>query len=227
MGRGHCDDHHDQPHVGRRCHRPSGRALYPVGDIALIDLTVDRVFTAGSPLLGAYSRFGWYHPGPSMYWLLAPFSVLAGGRPWGPVVGIAVVQAAAIALCARLAWRRSGLLVTQAVLLVQALSYVALRTDYPVAAAVEPLHRVSVPRVVPAPGLLRRPRRDSTPPIDRRGRDPARAGPRRLRAPRRVGGGWIAGFCSAGVPRSDQRSFTATAAALVRARRQRCCGSRR
>ena len=109
----------------------AGRALYPVGDIALIDLTVDRVFTAGSPLLGAYSRFGWYHPGPSMYWLLAPFSLLAGGRPWGPVVGVALVQAGAIVLCARIAWRRSGLLVTQAVLLVQALSYVALRADYP------------------------------------------------------------------------------------------------
>lgn len=43
-----------------------------LGDLALIELEVRRTFTSDSPLLGAYSRFGWRHPGPIAFYLLAP-----------------------------------------------------------------------------------------------------------------------------------------------------------
>jgi hypothetical protein len=42
------------------------------GDDAFIDMSVHRA-TEGDQLLGAYSRFGWNHPGPLMFYLLAPF----------------------------------------------------------------------------------------------------------------------------------------------------------
>ena len=49
----------------------------PVGDIALTTLRIDDVGGSNTPLLGAWSRWGWAHPGPLMFWLLAvPASVL-------------------------------------------------------------------------------------------------------------------------------------------------------
>src|SRR5258706_2457511 len=44
----------------------------PVGDLALIEsYTIDA--SGGKLLVGAYSRFGWNHPGPAYFYLLAPF----------------------------------------------------------------------------------------------------------------------------------------------------------
>ena len=37
---------------------------YPTNDWALIELQVRDVFTSDTPLLGAWSRFNWRHPGP-------------------------------------------------------------------------------------------------------------------------------------------------------------------
>src|SRR5581483_10215299 len=48
----------------------------PWGDQAAIQLSVDRALRAGQ-LLGPYSRFGWSHPGPLYFYLLAgPYRVL-------------------------------------------------------------------------------------------------------------------------------------------------------
>lgn len=49
----------------------------PVNDWAQIESAVRDVGTGDTPLTGAPSRFGWHHPGPWPYYLLAPFYRLA------------------------------------------------------------------------------------------------------------------------------------------------------
>ncbi|HSJ90874.1 MAG TPA: hypothetical protein VK917_02325, partial [Ilumatobacter sp.] len=50
------------------------------GDIALIELRVRDVLSAHPPLVGAYSRYGWDHPGPLLFWLAAlPYRLFGGG----------------------------------------------------------------------------------------------------------------------------------------------------
>jgi hypothetical protein len=93
----------------------AGRTYLPLGDEAIIDLRVRDVFTSHTPLVGAYSR-GFNHPGPALFWLLAPFSELAGGAAWGTLVGAAVLQGVAIAASGWLAFRRGGLTLTLLVL---------------------------------------------------------------------------------------------------------------
>ena len=94
----------------------------PLGDEATIDLRTRDVFTNVTPLIGPYSR-GFNHPGPALFWLLAPFSVLAGGAAWGTLVGAAVLQGIAIAASGWLAFRRGGLLLAVLVLAGLGLAY--------------------------------------------------------------------------------------------------------
>jgi hypothetical protein len=54
----------------------------PAGDIALLEsYTIDA--SRGELLVGAYSRFGWHHPGPIYFYILAPFYALADHRTVG------------------------------------------------------------------------------------------------------------------------------------------------
>jgi hypothetical protein len=94
----------------------------PLGDEAAIDLRTRDVFTSHTPLVGAYSR-GFDHPGPAVFWLLAPFSALAGGAAWGTLVGAAILQGVAIAASGWLAFRRAGLLLALLVLAGLGLAY--------------------------------------------------------------------------------------------------------
>lgn len=87
----------------------TGRSYLPVQDIAVIDLRVRDVWSGDTPLTGAYSRLGWSHPGPLLYQLLAPLSLLAGGAAWATLVGSAVLQGGAVAWTAAVAGRRGGL----------------------------------------------------------------------------------------------------------------------
>ena len=135
----------------------AGRHYVPLGDEATIDLRVRDVFTSNTPLVGVYSR-GFNHPGPLLFWLLAPLSVLSGGAAWATLVWCrgparssrsprrdgwpSGAGAAALARCARRAGRR--------VLLV--------RTGRPVPPAVEPDDRLPVLHAVPAPDLVGRAR---------------------------------------------------------------------
>lgn len=51
-----------------------------LGDLALIELEVRRTLSFDPPLSGAYSRFGWRHPGPMFLYLLAiPYFALGAG----------------------------------------------------------------------------------------------------------------------------------------------------
>ncbi|HEX7616369.1 MAG TPA: methyltransferase domain-containing protein [Thermoanaerobaculia bacterium] len=49
------------------------------GDNALLEITTRRALH-GEQLLGSYSRFGWNHPGPIQFTLMAPVYILTGSR---------------------------------------------------------------------------------------------------------------------------------------------------
>lgn len=49
------------------------------GDAGFIELGVMKALR-GEATLGPYSRFGWFHPGPALYYLFAPLYALAGSR---------------------------------------------------------------------------------------------------------------------------------------------------
>jgi hypothetical protein len=88
-----------------------GSHVFFVQDHSVIDLRVRDVFTfsGNTPLTGPYSRFGWNHPGPIMYYLLAVFAAPFGYSAWATLVGAALLQGVAIAWTARLAWKVGGL----------------------------------------------------------------------------------------------------------------------
>ncbi len=58
----------------------------PVSDDALIELLV-RDVPGHLPLTGVYSRYGWSHPGPALFYLLAVPYRLLGGASSGLIVG--------------------------------------------------------------------------------------------------------------------------------------------
>ncbi len=88
-----------------------GRVYVPTGDQATLDLRIRDVwtFSADTPLTGPYSRFGWNHPGPTMYYLLALFSGVARQRAWASLVGSILLQGIAVVWIARLSWKAGGL----------------------------------------------------------------------------------------------------------------------
>ncbi|MCA2978477.1 MAG: hypothetical protein INH37_09360 [Myxococcaceae bacterium] len=68
------------------------------GDLSLLHLGVLDASQGELPLVGAASRFGWYHPGPAFTWLALPFFLLTGGHELSLFVvaaGVAVGAAAA------------------------------------------------------------------------------------------------------------------------------------
>ena len=75
----------------------AGRHDVPVGDFALMDLRVRDVWSSDIPLVGAYSRFGWNHPGPAVYYAIAPVSGLFGRPAWATVVGNVLAQGLTVA----------------------------------------------------------------------------------------------------------------------------------
>jgi hypothetical protein len=79
----------------------------PTGDWAVLNLRVEDVGRL-TPLVGPYSRFGWNHPGPLLYWILAVPYHLLGDRPVALLAATGLVNAAAVAGTVALAWRRGG-----------------------------------------------------------------------------------------------------------------------
>ncbi|MCD9624358.1 hypothetical protein [Rhabdothermincola salaria] len=81
---------------------------HPGGDEALISL---RAWDVGrdTPLLGAYSRYGWNHPGPLLFWLLAVPVRLLGDAGTGATAGAIVINASAAVAVVVLAARRVGI----------------------------------------------------------------------------------------------------------------------
>ena len=68
---------------------------HPMGDYRTLQLRVSDVGGSQTPLVGLYSRFGWNHPGPWVYWLLAGPARLFGDD--GLLVGAVMVNLAAVA----------------------------------------------------------------------------------------------------------------------------------
>src|SRR5207248_944098 len=62
------------------------------GDAAFIELAV-RQALRGRQLLGPYSRFGWNHPGPVLFYLFAPLYWLSGERSRALFLGSWLVNA--------------------------------------------------------------------------------------------------------------------------------------
>ena len=87
-----------------------GRHWSAGGDYALEMLRIHDVGTRHTPLLGPWSRWGWAHPGPALFWALAPFYRLFGDT--GVLVGMGVLNGAAIAGVLWVAHRRGGVELT-------------------------------------------------------------------------------------------------------------------
>lgn len=85
-----------------------GRDWVPAGDEAVIVLRAGQVGGADSPLVGVYSTRGFAHPGPVLFWVLAPVVHLTGSQGTGVFVTAAVVNAALLVLVGVAARRRGG-----------------------------------------------------------------------------------------------------------------------
>lgn len=85
----------------------SFRHWTPTQDMALIDLRVRDVFGPDTPLVGAYSRYGWNHPGPFEFWTVALFGLPFGRPAWATLVGHVLLQIVPIVASFRWALRRS------------------------------------------------------------------------------------------------------------------------
>jgi hypothetical protein len=68
---------------------------FPSSDMALLELRTLDVGGPDTPLLGAYSRLGWNHPGPLEFWVLAAPLRLFGGTTTGMLLGAVAVNALA------------------------------------------------------------------------------------------------------------------------------------
>lgn len=73
-----------------------GPQAWPNGDGALIELYT-LYATRGQQLTGAYSQFGWHHPGPALFYLLTPFYVLGGRSVHALNAGAFAIDLAALA----------------------------------------------------------------------------------------------------------------------------------
>jgi hypothetical protein len=83
----------------------------PMGDQAVISHWTRQVFTTDTPLLGMPSTAGTgsaNHPGPLLYWVLAPWDLVAGGDGWAHPVAIAVLACACVTAVAWAAHRVAG-----------------------------------------------------------------------------------------------------------------------
>lgn len=67
----------------------------PVSDEALIELRV-RDVPAHLPLVGVWSRFGWNHPGPALFYYLSPFYLVGGRSSSALAVGMVVLQGSCV-----------------------------------------------------------------------------------------------------------------------------------
>lgn len=106
-----------------------GSDYHPFGDQALTELRVRDVGQYGVDV-GLYSREGWNHPGPALFYVLAPVYWLAGSSSIALSLGALAVNAVAVAGMALVAWRRGGLPLLVATCLACSLLVHAFGADY-------------------------------------------------------------------------------------------------
>jgi hypothetical protein len=93
-----------------------GAPTWPVADGALIEIYTIHA-ARGEQLLGAYSQYGWYHPGPLLFYLLAPFYIISNRTLYGLDLGALAINLASLLLIAAILGRRRSLTPVTAVLL--------------------------------------------------------------------------------------------------------------
>lgn len=81
---------------------------HPAADHAMIEARTSDVLEH-PPLVGLYSRGDWSHPGPLMFFVLAPFYLLTGGASIATHLGALAINGGSVAGMALLARRRGGL----------------------------------------------------------------------------------------------------------------------
>jgi hypothetical protein len=96
-----------------------GNHWHAGADQALELLRIGDVGGRHTPLVGAWSRFGWAHPGPLLFWLLAPFFWVFGAT--GVLVGTGLLNALAAGGAVLVGYRRGGLHLALLIALVEAL----------------------------------------------------------------------------------------------------------
>lgn len=70
-----------------------------IGEQALLEQATRHVWS-GDTLVGPWSRFGWNHPGPLFFYLVAPFQAVFGSSSTGLYIGTCIVNASAAATVA-------------------------------------------------------------------------------------------------------------------------------
>ena len=101
----------------------------PIGDHAILAMAVDAV-GEHETLLGAYSRFGWFHPGPMGTYLFAGFSFLLGGALQALSAGMLVINGASAMTAVWLVRRRAGVAAALGAVVVLTLSVRTLGDDF-------------------------------------------------------------------------------------------------
>jgi hypothetical protein len=81
--------------------------MFPVADEAVTELATLNA-AHGRQLLGPYSRYPWHHPGPALFYLLAPFYEASGRRATGLSAGALAINVFSLALAVWVLWRRGG-----------------------------------------------------------------------------------------------------------------------
>ncbi|MBM3676186.1 MAG: hypothetical protein FJW88_14855 [Actinobacteria bacterium] len=85
-------------------------------------------FTAHPSLTGLYSRPGWNHPGPAMFWLTGLFAWPFRNDAWATRVGASMLQLIAVGWLAWVTWRRETALFLAAAV-VTSLTYLSVGPD--------------------------------------------------------------------------------------------------
>ena len=106
-----------------------GGRYHPGGDFATIELQV-RDVGRHPVLIGLFSRADWHHPGPTFFYLLAVPYRLLGSMSVSLSAGALIVNAAALAALARLAFRRGGVALAMSLLAGVSVSARSLGTDF-------------------------------------------------------------------------------------------------
>jgi hypothetical protein len=84
-----------------------GSGYNPISDYAMTELRV-RDALHFDVLTGLYSRSDWNHPGPLLFYALAPFYFLTGHASVGMNLGALAINGLSVAGIAWLSWRRGG-----------------------------------------------------------------------------------------------------------------------
>jgi hypothetical protein len=104
------------------------RPWHPTDDLAIIQLRVHDLWSIHTPLTGLYSRPGWNHPGPMMFWLMGLISAPTGQASWAVRISGPVLQAGALVWLGVAAARHSTRMLLAAAS-VAALTFLGISAD--------------------------------------------------------------------------------------------------